>query len=87
MRCSSLARTSRSSARTLISSVALWGITLLALPALSAPTVITAICSGSMLRDTTVCKAITMLAAATTGSAARCGMAPWPPMPLSVTLA
>ena len=43
------------------------GITLLALPAWNAPTVTTAICSGSTLRDTMVCSAITMLDAATTG--------------------
>ena len=39
------------------------------------PTVTTAVCSGSTLRDTTVCKAITRLAAVTSGSAARCGRA------------
>ena len=87
MRRSSVARTSRSSARTLSSSCALAGMTLLARPALSAPTVTTAACSGSTLRDTTVCSAITMLAAATSGSVALCGIAPWPPTPVSVTLA
>ena len=87
MRRSSVARTSRSSARTLSSSVAEAGITLLALPACSAPTVTTAACSGSMLRATMVCSAITMLAAATIGSAVRCGIAPWPPMPVSVIVA
>jgi hypothetical protein len=45
-------------------------------PLCSAPTVTTAACSGSMLRATMVCSAITMLAAATIGSAARWGIAP-----------
>ncbi|MBK9198641.1 hypothetical protein [Candidatus Skiveiella danica] len=43
-------------------------MTLLASPAWKAPTVTTAICNGSTLRDTTVCSAITRLDAATTGS-------------------
>ena len=40
------------------------------------PTVTTAMASGSMLRDTTVCSAITRLAAATMGSVVCCGSAP-----------
>ncbi|MNT52463.1 hypothetical protein D3C72_1894910 [compost metagenome] len=53
-------------------------------PAWNAPTVMTAACSGSTLRATIVCKAITMEAPATTGSAAWCGIAAWPPTPSSV---
>ncbi|MCY1215589.1 hypothetical protein D9M72_274390 [compost metagenome] len=53
-------------------------------PAWNAPTVITAVCSGSTLRATMVCNAITIEAPATTGSAALCGNAAWPPMPASV---
>jgi hypothetical protein len=60
---------------------------LFALPAWIAPTVTTAIFCGSTLRETTVCSAITMLEAATTVSVALCGIAPWPPKPLIVTLA
>ncbi|MNT82225.1 hypothetical protein D3C72_2219230 [compost metagenome] len=55
------------------------GMTLLAAPAWNAPTVTTADNCGWMLRDTTVCKAMMMLAPATMGSAASCGSAPWPP--------
>ena len=88
MRCSISARTSRSRARTLQFEVlAVAGMTLLASPAWSEPTVTTAVCSGSTLRDTTVCSAITRLAAATIGSAACCGMAPCPPLPVSVMVA
>jgi len=81
------ARPRRAGERTVRSSFAVAGITLLALPACSAPTVTTAACSGSTLRETMVCSAMTMLAAATIGSAARCGIAPWPPMPCSVIVA
>jgi|GEM_PF-3457551 len=59
-------------------------MTLLALPTWNAPTVTTAVWIGSTLRDTSVCNAITMPAAATMGSAALCGMAPWPPLPCTV---
>ena len=69
------------------SMLALCGMMLLAVPACSVPTVTTAVSSGSMLRATMLCKAITMLAAATMESVARCGIAPWPPTPLMVILA
>lgn len=86
-RFSSSARMSRLSERTLISITAVSGITLLALPEWMAPTVTMAISCGSALRDTMVCSARTMLEAATIGSAARWGMAPWPPVPVNVTVA
>ncbi|MNS85269.1 hypothetical protein D3C72_1191300 [compost metagenome] len=50
-----------------------------------APMVTTAISLGSISRDTMVCKASTMLAAATIGSTATCGIAPCPPTPLTVS--
>ena len=84
MRLCSKARTSGCKARTDNSRYAESGITLLAVPADSTPTVTTAVCRGSTLRDTTVCRAMTTLEAATTGSAVPCGMAPCPPMPRSV---
>ncbi|MNL80252.1 hypothetical protein D3C87_2070520 [compost metagenome] len=52
------------------------GMTLLAMPALNAPTVTTAGSSGWMLRETIVCSAMMMLAPATIGSDAACGSAP-----------
>ena len=58
-----------------------------AAPACSVPTVTTAVCSGPTLRETMVCRAITMPEAATTGSAERCGKAPWPPTPVTVIFA
>ncbi|MNR06692.1 hypothetical protein D3C85_1227730 [compost metagenome] len=75
-----------SSARTEISMWALSAITLEALPALTAPTVITLISCGDTLRETMVCKAMMMLAQTTTGSTVRWGIAPWPPLPWIVTL-
>ena len=51
---------------TLSSSVARCGITLLAWPALKAPTVMTDICSGATLRATMVCRPSTMADPATT---------------------
>ena len=41
--------------------------------------VTTAASTGATSRDTIVCSAVTTWAAATTGSAARCGLPPWPP--------
>ena len=76
MRRSRSKRTCRSSVRTLSSIRAVAGMTLLAWPACMAPTVTTAGCSGSTLRETSVCSAITTEAVATTGSSARCGRPP-----------
>ena len=42
--------------------------------------------TGSTLRLAMVCSAVMMCAAATTGSTARCGKAPWPPVPRTVIL-
>ncbi|KAG0733939.1 hypothetical protein G6F24_018930 [Rhizopus arrhizus] len=50
-----------------------------------APMVTTAMSLGSTSRDTMVCRASTMLAAGTMGSTATCGIAPWPPTPLTVS--
>ena len=41
----------------------------------------------ALVRETMVCSAMTTLAAATIGSTARCGIAPCPPVPVSVTVA
>ena len=56
-------------------------MTLLATPAWNTPTVTTADCSGSTLRDTIDCSAMTMLEPATIGSALKCGIAACPPLP------
>ena len=45
------------------------------------PTVTTAASSGEISRETIVCSASTIRAAATIGSAVSCGAAPWPPRP------
>ena len=63
------------------------GTMFMRLPPWMAPTVTTAAACGSTLRDTRVCSAITMEAAATTTSVALCGMAPCPPWPRRVTVA
>ena len=73
-------------ARTVRRSSAVPGMTLGASPARKAPTVMMPVCSGGTLRATMVCSAITMLAPTTTGSTAACGMAPWPPVPLTVMM-
>ena len=84
MRWRSSWRTSRSSARTLSSSRAVDGMTLFTVPAWNMPTVTTAEASGSMLRATIDCSAITMLAPATIGSQLKCGIAACPPLPRTV---
>ena len=61
-------------------------MTLLTVPAWNMPTVTTADCNGSTLRATIDCSAITMLEPATIGSALKCGMAAWPPLPLSTMI-
>ena len=61
------------------------GITFSASPARKRPTVTTADSAGSTLRATTVCRLVTMAAAATSGSTDRCGRAAWPPTPRILT--
>ena len=70
----------------LISNVAELGMMLLTVPARNAPTVSTAGWCGEVLRDTSVCKAITMLDPTTTGSMHFSGSAPCPPRPSTVTV-
>ena len=60
------------------------GITLKASPAWIAVIETTAGSSGSITRETMVCAAVTIAAAATIGSRARCGKAAWPPPPSTV---
>ena len=50
-------------------------------PAWIEPTVTTAISRGSISRDTTVCRRMTVAEAITTGSIVACGREPWPPRP------
>ena len=57
------------------------GMMLNAVPPWIEPMVTTAASSGEISRDTTVCSASTMRAAATMGSAVSCGAAPCPPRP------
>ena len=57
------------------------GMTLKAWPPCTEPMVTTADSTGETSRDTIVCSATTTWAAATMGSAARCGLPPWPPRP------
>ena len=57
------------------------GMMLNAVPPWIQPIVTTAESSGEISRDTTVCSASTMRAAATIGSAVSCGAAPCPPRP------
>ncbi|MNE50443.1 hypothetical protein D3C80_1450170 [compost metagenome] len=45
---------------------------------------IIAISCGLTLRETILCKAITIEAQTTTGSTALCGTAPWPPVPMTL---
>ena len=79
MRFCRSSRTSASNERTVRPIVTSLAITFIALPPWIVPTVTTAVCVGSTLRATTVCSAITMLAAATIGSIVWCGRAAWPP--------
>ena len=60
------------------------GITLKASPPWIAVIDTTAGSSGSTTRETMVCAAVTIAAAATIGSRARCGKAAWPPTPSTV---
>ena len=57
------------------------GITLCLWPARKEPTVTTAGSCGSTRRLTSVCRAVTKVAAVTIGSDARWGRAPCPPRP------
>jgi hypothetical protein len=47
------------------------------------PTVSTTLCSGSTLRETTVCSVTTICAATSVVSTALCGSAAWPPRPVT----
>ena len=55
-----------------------------ALPASISPTVTTAGSTGSTSLETRVCSAVTIWAAMAMASAERCGIAPWPPVPLTL---
>ena len=61
------------------------GLGFRAVPVLNSATVTTAAVVGDVSRATSGCSAPTAAAAATTGSTARCGMAPWPPRPTTLT--
>ncbi len=61
------------------------GMTLGPLPAWMLPTVSTAGVVAASSRETTVCSRTTIMAAATTGSTAACGMEPCAPRPWTVT--
>ena len=84
MRFCRIVRTSASKERTDRPSVTSLAMTFIALPPWIEPTVTTAICVGLMFLATTVCKAMTMLEAATMGSIAWWGRAAWPPTPFTM---
>ena len=84
MRCSTRSSTSIEKVRTVPCSVQLSGMMLVASPASSMVTEITAASAGRVLREITVWKACTSWQATGTGSLALCGMAAWPPLPRSV---
>ena len=67
--------------RAVPASVTLEGMTLKAVPPWIDPIVTTAESRGEISRETTDCSDSTMRAAARIGSAASCGIAPWPPRP------
>lgn len=54
-------------------------------PVLNLAMVTTALPVGEVSLDTRACSEVTMAAAATTGSVDKWGMAPCPPLPLTVT--
>ena len=84
MRRRMIAPVALSKKRMPISMKAVSGMTLQTAPAFRQPTVITAGLSGSTLRATIDCIAMTSEAPATIGSIVLCGSAPCPPLPLSV---
>ena len=84
MRSCKRLRTSGLNERMLRPMVANSGITFDAWPACTEPIVTTAVCVGSMLRETTVCKAMIKLPAIITGSTAWWGLAAWPPRPMTL---
>src|SRR5918998_6454555 len=79
-----LRRRSSLKVRTVPPRRAVSGMMLKAVPAPISPTVRTAGPTGSTSLETTVCKAVTIWAAIAMASAERCGIAPWPPVPLTV---
>ena len=82
---STRARVSSDSVRTVPSSVAVSGMTLVVVPALMCATVSTAGSNALTRRVTIVCSAPTIAAAAGTGSSASCGAEACPPRPVTVT--
>ena len=80
------ARVRSDSVRTVPSSSAVSGMMLDVVPAVIRPTVSTAGSNTLNRRVTIVCSAPTIAAAAGTGSIARSGIAPWPPLPVTVTV-
>src|SRR5918998_4971315 len=84
MRSGILRRRSAFRVRTVPPRRAVSGMMLKAVPAPISPTVRTAGPTGSTSLETTVCKAVTIWAAIAMASAERCGIAPWPPVPLRV---
>ncbi len=61
------------------------GMTLRLVPACSTPTERTTGSNMLNWRVTMACRAVTISAAAVTGSLAECGAEPWPPAPRTVT--
>jgi hypothetical protein len=55
-------------------------------PALNLVTETTSEATGSRLREAIVCRAATIWLAATIGSTVSCGMAAWPPLPVTLTV-
>ena len=78
----SRSRVSSDKERRVMSSSALSGMTLLVVPACIRPTVATTGSNTLNCRVTNVCIACTTSHAMGTGSAALCGMEPWPPRPI-----
>ena len=86
IRSAKLLRTSGLKARVVPSSSAVPAMTLKRVPPVNLPTVTTAVSIGSSSRETRLWRFCTMAAPITTASTARCGCAPWPDLPITLTL-
>ncbi len=84
-RRSTKSRTAGDRVRTVPSSSAVCGRMLSMSPAVKRATETTQESSGSTLRETIVCSAVTICAPATMTSMQLCGKAAWPPLPSSLT--